>query len=40
LVHYSAIGGAGFKALNEGEQVAYEAGQGKKGPQAESVSKA
>ena len=40
FVHYSSIDGAGFKSLNEGEKVTYEAGQGKKGPQAESVSKA
>src|SRR5215218_7698035 len=39
FVHYSSIDGAGFKSLNEGEKVTYEAGQGKKGPQAESVSK-
>jgi cold shock protein len=31
LVHYSAIDGAGFKTLNEGEKVTYEAGQGKSG---------
>ena len=40
FVHYSSIDGAGFKSLNEGEKVSYEAGQGRKGPQAESVSKA
>jgi cold shock protein len=40
FVHYSSIDGVGFKSLNEGEKVTYEAGQGRKGPQAESVSKA
>ena len=28
FVHYSAIEGAEFKSLNEGEKVTYEAGQG------------
>ena len=40
FVHFSAIAGSGFRTLEEGEKVAYEVGQGKKGPQAENVSKA
>jgi cold shock protein len=39
-VHFSAIAGEGFRNLEEGETVTYEVGQGKKGPQAENVSKA
>ena len=39
LVHYSAIEGGGFRSLEEGERVSYEVGQGRKGPQAENVSK-
>ena len=39
FVHYSAIVGNGFKALEEGEKVTYEATQGRKGMQAENVSK-
>src|SRR3712207_6558075 len=39
FVHYSAIVGNGFKALEEGERVTYEATQGRKGMQAENVSK-
>jgi CspA family cold shock protein len=38
FVHYSAIAGSGFKSLEEGEKVTYEATQGKKGMQAENVS--
>lgn len=37
FVHYSAIGGGGFKALDEGQRVEYEVGQGQKGPQAQDV---
>ena len=37
FVHHSSILGGDFKSLEEGEQVSYEIGQGKKGPQAESV---
>jgi cold shock protein len=40
FVHYSGIVGNGFKGLEEGEKVTYEATQGKKGMQAENVSKA
>jgi cold shock protein len=39
FVHYSGIVGNGFKALEEGEKVSYEATQGRKGMQAENVSK-
>jgi cold shock protein len=40
FVHYSGIVGDGFKSLEEGEKVTYEATQGRKGMQAENVSKA
>jgi cold shock protein len=40
FVHYSGISGEGFKSLEEGEKVSYEATQGRKGMQAENVSKA
>ncbi len=40
FVHYSAIEGSGFRGLEEGEKVSYEVGQGRKGLQAENVSKA
>jgi len=40
FVHYSGIAGNGFKSLDEGEKVTYEATQGRKGMQAENVSKA
>jgi CspA family cold shock protein len=39
FVHYSSIEGSGFKSLDEGAKVTYEATQGKKGMQAENVSK-
>jgi CspA family cold shock protein len=37
FVHYSAIEGAGFRALKEGDQVEFEVVQSPKGPQAQSV---
>jgi CspA family cold shock protein len=39
FVHYSAIEGGGFRSLDDGEKVTYEVTQGKKGLQAENVSK-
>jgi cold shock protein len=38
FVHHSGIAGNGFKTLEEGARVSYEATQGKKGMQAENVS--
>jgi len=40
FVHFSAIAGEGFKSLEEGEKVTYEAAQGRRGMQAQNVSKA
>jgi cold shock protein len=40
FVHYSGIVGNGFKSIAEGEKVSYEATQGRKGMQAENVSRA
>ena len=37
FVHFSAIQGEGYKTLNEGQKVEYEATQGQKGPQASNV---
>ena len=39
FVHYSSIEGKGFRSLEEGERVSYEPVQGRKGLQAENVSK-
>ncbi len=39
FVHFSAIQGDGYKSLEEGEAVEFEAGQGPKGPQATNVTK-
>ncbi len=38
FVHYSGIEGTGFKTLEEGARVSYEATRGRKGMQAENVS--
>ena len=40
FVHYSGISGSGFKSLEEGTRVNYEATQGRKGLQAENVTPA
>ena len=40
FVHHSGIAGNGFKSLDEGTKVAYDATQGRKGMQAENVSPA
>ena len=37
FVHYSAIGGNGYRSLEENQRVEFEVTQGQKGPQADSV---
>ena len=37
FVHFSAIGGEGFKSLQEGSKVTFESEDGPKGPAAASV---
>ena len=39
FVHHTGIAGNGFKTLEEGARVTYEASQGKKGLQANNVSR-
>jgi CspA family cold shock protein len=39
FVHHSAIQGAGFKNLAEGERVEFDVVQGQKGPAAENVTR-
>jgi CspA family cold shock protein len=38
--HQSALVGASFNSLREGQQVTFDKGQGPKGPRAENVSPA
>ena len=40
FVHYSAITGAGFRSLNEGQAVEFDVVDGPKGKQAANVSRA
>ena len=37
FVHFSAIEGSGYKSLEEGQQVEFEVGPGKKGDEARNV---
>ncbi|MBA2765032.1 MAG: cold-shock protein [Thermoleophilaceae bacterium] len=39
FVHHSAIMGEGFKSLDEGQKVSFDAEQGDKGPRAVNVQK-
>jgi len=38
FVHHSAINGAGFRTLNEGDRVTFDVEQGRKGPAAANVT--
>ena len=40
FVHYGGIAGGGFRTLEEGQKVSYEATRGQKGRQAENVTPA
>ncbi|AGK54630.1 MAG: Cold shock protein CspD [Bacillus sp. (in: firmicutes)] len=39
FVHFSAIQGEGYKALEEGQEVSFEIVEGNRGPQAANVVK-
>ena len=38
FVHYSAIQGAGYKSLEQGQEVEFEIGPGRKGDEAQNVT--
>ena len=38
FVHHTGINGAGFKSINEGDNVTFEVEQGNKGPSAVNVT--
>jgi CspA family cold shock protein len=38
FAHHSQINVTGFKTLYEGQDVTYDGGEGKKGPQAENIT--
>ncbi len=40
FVHHTGITGEGFKSLEEGDKVTYEVTEGRKGLQAENVTRA
>ena len=37
FVHYSNVVGNGYKSLEEGQQVEFDVGEGRKGPEAQNV---
>ena len=39
FVHHTGIAGSGFKSLDEGEEVTYEVAEGRRGLQAQNVSR-
>jgi CspA family cold shock protein len=37
FVHYSNVVGTGYRTLEEGQQVEFDVGEGRKGPEAQNV---